>query len=460
MKKKLVALVASFSVLSICAAAVGVSLAKKADSVKGTLPLQSMTLDSTSDVYEIDSGVAHQVNIKNNKFDIVGYQAVASKFGSIKKATYGSYDYNGMIYNRSVINGFEYLTVNFTGGNLYYTFTDFLMEDMSFDQSNQLTSGTSVAAGGKAYFVVYNPSTTPVEIESLTVEYYCDSSIDAEMIFNKDSTTGGARSLAKVREYEDSFVKLTNNPYKYYNNYSRGHNVSEVHDNSWYRWNGIFFKQSDNYDVDFTFGMTIIGDYSRMIDESKFFHYGVWPQFNYVGSTGDDAKYGSYVMTYIGNDNYEPYGKDNALFPDDPYVKQSYTGRFFSYYDDYGYDPDNPDKPWEFCNPDIETVADGVTTFRQAYEQYNLPFWFVKFHVYIDTDISVDSPVCTTYINGIEMFTDELFYSYDMVNQPKIYLQTLPLHVVNYGIDAAGNRGENIDGVPYYGTFTYPRVID
>lgn len=454
MKKKLVALVTSFSVLSICAAAVGVSLAKKANSVKGTLPLQSMTLDSASDVYEIDSGVAHQVDIKNNKFDIVGYQAVASKFGSIKKATYGSYDYNGMIYNRSVINGFEYLTVNFSGvGNLYYTFTDFLMEDMSFDQSHQLTSGEPVAAGGKAYFVVYNTSETPVEIESLTVEYYCDASIDSEMIFNKNSTTGGARSLAKVREYEDSFVKLTNNPYKYYNNYSRGNDVSEDHDNSWYRWNGIFFKKSANYDVDFTFGMTIIGDYSRMIDESKFFHYGVWPQFNYEGSEGNRDKNGSYIMTYIGNDNYEPYGKDDALFPDDPLVQQSYSGRFFS---DYGW----YNSSWSFPDPDTTSIEDGSLTFREAYEQYNLPFWFIKFHVYIDTDISDESPVCTTYINGMQMFTSDLFYDYDMVNKPDIYLQTLPLHVVNYGIDAAGNRGENIDGVPYYGTFTYPRVID
>ena len=452
MKKKLVALVASFSVLSICAAAVGVSLAKKADSVKGTLPLQSMTLDSASDVYEIDSGVAHQVNIKNNKFDIVGYQAVASKFGSIKKATYGSYDYNGMIYNRSVINGFEYLTVNFTGGNLYYTFTDFLMEDMSFDQSNQLTSGTSVAAGGKAYFVVYNSSTTPVEIESLTVEYTCDSSIDDEMIFNKNSTTGGARSLAKVREYEDSFVKLTNNPYKYYNNYSVGEHVKEGVADSWYRWNGIYFAKSKGFTGgEFTFGMTIVGDYSRMVDESKVFHYGVWPQFNYVDSTGDD-KAGSYIMTYIGNDNYEPFPND-PLHPSDPYVSESYSGRFFS---DYGW----YDGKWKFPNPDATTIADGATTFREAYERYNLPFWYIEFHVYFDLVNSPDSPVCTTYINGMEMFTSELFYNYDMVNKPDIYIQTLPLHVVNYGITADGTRGENIDGEAYSGTFTYPRVID
>lgn len=451
MKKKTVGLITSLSILSVCAAAVGVSIANKAESVRGGGELFSMTLDKDSVVYPIDDGVAYQVDINTNKFDILGYAPVENKFGSIEKATYGSYDYNGMIYNRSVINGFEYLTVNFSGGNLYYTFTDFLMEDMSFDQSKQLTSGTCVPAGGKAYFVVYNPSTTPVEIESLKVEYYCDNSIDDEMIFNKNSTTGGARSLAKVREYEDSFVKLTNNPSKYLNNYSRGNDVSDAHDNSWYRWNGIFFKQSAYYDVDFTFGMTIIGDYSRMIDESKFFHYGVWPQFNYVGSAGDD-KDGSYIMTYIGNDNYEPYGKDDALFPEDPYVQQSYSGRFFS---DYGW----YNSSWSFPDPDTTSIEDGSLTFREAYEQYNLPFWFIKFHVYIDTNISTDSPVCTTYINGMQMFTSELFYDYDMVNKPDIYIQTLPLHVVNYGIDAAGNRGENIDGVPYYGTFTYPREI-
>ena len=112
----------------------------------------SMTLDQHSAVVEKDMGYYHQVTIKNNKFDIIGWTAADGKLGSIKKATYGGYTWNGMIYNRSVINGFTDLTVNFSGGELNYLFTDFLMEDMSFTNGSPLTSGVAVNSGNKPYF--------------------------------------------------------------------------------------------------------------------------------------------------------------------------------------------------------------------------------------------------------------------------------------------------------------------
>lgn len=417
----------------------------------------SMTLDSTSEVETKDEGYLHQITNKNNKFDMIGWTSVSGKLGSIKKATYGAYQYSGMIYNRSVINGFSELTVNFdsTQGDLYYLFTDFLMENMDFN-GNQLTSGSPVSANGKAYFLIYNPSTTPVDINSIKIDYSCDASVDDSMIFNKTSTLGGARSYAKSTILDDSFVTLENNPTKTTNNYSTGsHNG---HADTWYRWNGRYFANSDVLGTNFSFGMTIIGNISQMVDESKYFHYAVWPQFGFYNSEHEfQTSDGNYVQTYIGNDNYEPLGKDAALHPSDPYVKESYTGRFFT---DYGwYKDENDNYGWRFADPDLNFIDDGVTTFREAYEAYDLPFWFLKFDVRLENDL----PVCDVSINGFKLFTQEIFadpddnpygeLAYDKVNKPGLVIHSLPMHLVNYGVDADGNPGNS-----YTGTFTYPRL--
>ena len=231
MKKNAVLLLTSVSALCIGVAVAGLVLRNKPAFLRGDLSY-SMTLDSTSEVTSLDEGNIQQISIKNNKFDMIGYTAVSGKLGSIKKANYGSYQYNGMIYNRSVINGFKSLTVNFSGGTLSYLFTDFLMEDMDFD-GVALTSGVAVNPAGKPYFLIYNESTTPVTIDSIELEYDCDASVDAGMIFNKNSTKGGARSYAKRSVFEDSFVTLENNPTKTTNNYSPGQTGDHTHPDVW-----------------------------------------------------------------------------------------------------------------------------------------------------------------------------------------------------------------------------------
>ena len=54
----------------------------------------------------------------------------------------------------------------------------------------------------------------------------------------------------------------------------------------------------------------------------------------------------------------------------------------------------------------------------------------------------------------MKLFTQTMFEHYDIASHPVIYIYTLPMHLVNYGIDAEGNPDES-----YRGRFTYPRLI-
>ena len=439
MKRKMILFTSLTAVVTFSVATVIVLGHKQSVLSKGVESFH-MILDSSVEPVEKDGGYFHEVDIKNNKIDIIGYHEENGAFGKISREKCGDFTYNGMVYNRSVINGFDSLTVDFTGGTLYYVFTDFLMEDMSFYGHLTLTSNQPVAVPeGKAYFIIYNNSETPITINSIDIKYDCDGSIDREMIFNKDSQKGGARSLSKRSDFLDSYVELENNPLINNNNYSTGsHNG---YSDTWYRWNGRYLSKSANLGAEFSFGMTIMGDFSRVCDTSKVFHYAVWPQFNYEGSA--ENLNNTYVQTYIGNDNYEPLGAANALHPTDPYVQQSYTGRFFTDYGLYN-------SVWQFANPDTEFIADGVTTYRQAYEAFDLPFWFLKF----DVRLTDDQPVCDVYINGFHLFTQDIFEHYDNATKPSIYIHSLPMHIVNYGVDADGTPDES-----YVGRFTYPRSI-
>ena len=411
----------------------------------GDKTLSHILLDADTQVVAKDEGYLHQSDVKGTKIDMIGFTDANGSFGSIKKDTYGSYEWNGMVYNRSVINDFESITVNFEGGALYCVFTDFLMEDMDFDSDEALVSGQALAVPeGKAHFLLYTTSTTPVSIDSIDIAYGCDGGIDDTMIFDQNSTLGGARSLAKRTDLQLGYVELENNPTLHTNNYSTGSHGG--HADSWYRFNGRYFANSAALGTDFSFGMTIIGNISQILDESKYFHYNVWPQLTYEGST-EDPNY-SYIQTYIGNDNYEPLGADHPLHPSDPYTKASYSGRFFT---DYNWFNNN----WEFADPDVICIADGVTTFREAYEAYTLPYWFVKIHVYIgENDEHVETVLADVFINGFHLFTQEVFENYDVEAKPAISIKSLPMHVVNYGVDAEGNPADS-----YVGSFTYPRLI-
>ena len=499
MNKKLLALVTTTVTASICLGVVMVAINRNDMFAKGELEY-SITLNDKSAVKSKDMGYLHQITVKNNKFDMIGWSSEGGNLGSIKQDTYGDYTYKGMIYNRSVINGFKQLTVKFSGGDLYYVFTDFLMEDMSFN-GTQLTSEVAVSVpNNEAYFLVYTSSTDPVDIDYVTVRYECDASVDASMIFNKDSTKGGARSVSSSSVFEDSFVTLTNNPTLHTNNYSTGKHDGHTNNDSWYRWNGRYFAYSGDLGTHFSFGTTIIGNISQVVgahteEADNYFHFGVWPQFTY-GDTLDERKENAeYEMIYIGNDNYEPLGKDEALRPSDPYTKQSYAGRFYTVFENYEWHlwsdtaedeykeggvvkkfatvaearafikalPEEQKSDWvpyaydaKFLDPDTNTVVGGSTTLRQAYEAYTLPYWFVRFDVYLaENDIEEMVPYCDAYINGFKIFSSEIFPSgYDTDTNPGIHIHSLPMHVVNFGKDIDGNPASK-----YEGTFTYPRFI-
>ena len=437
-----------FSAMTISVAGTGILIGAQtyASQIVRGGAVSHIVLNSSDGVVEKDEGYLHQIDVKGNKIDMIGYSDKGGDFGSIKKATYGTYKFNGIVYNRSVINGFSSLTVTFDGGDLYYVFTDFLMEDMNFDGANALVSGEAVnVPDGEAYFLIYNTSETPVNIDSIDIAYSCDGSIDTQMLFNQNSSlSGGARSYAKRADRELGYVELENNPTKSTNNYSPGKTGGHANKDSWYRFNGRYFGESKDLGTDFTLGMTVIGNISQVIDPNKYFHYNVWPQFTY----GDDND-AQWMQSYIGNDNYEPLGKDHALRPDDPYVLQSYPGRFFTDYRNVG-DDKNP--IWQFVDPDVAIVYNGTKTLREAYETYPLPYWFVKFHVYLDED---NDPKCDVFINGFHVASDWVFEHYDTVNTPSIRIRTLPMHVVNYGVDVEGNPADS-----YVGSFTYPRLVD
>ena len=454
MKKKVVLVLTSASTLTMSALAMFI-VPKMNENAKANPPTYTISLDSGVNLVEKDKGYLRQASVKNNKFDVIGYGENAEGFCTIAKQSHDltthtgevsdKYTFEGMVYNRSVINGFTSLTVTFSGGLLYYKLTDFLMEDMNFsDTSHPLTSGMEVSVNdGEAYFVVYTQSTTPVAIESIDIEYECNGNIDGEMMFNKNTALGGARSVSKRFTKEDSFIELENNPTLNTNNHSTGFDidsVKKIHPDAWYRWNGRFFTDSGVLGTEFTFGMTIIGNISQVLDETDYFHYAVWPQFTYAGDSEEP-----WVQTYIGNDNYEPLGKDGALHPSDPYVNEAYTGRFFTNYGYYSGD-------WLFANPDTELIADGSMTFRKAYEQYVLPFWYLEFHVYLNGE---NNAWCDIKINGMKVYSSYIFENYDKVNTPLLTIKTMPLHVVNYGQDDSELPRDS-----YVGTFTYPRFIN
>ena len=455
MKKKSLLLITSFATFAVAAAVISVSSFSDSAFGSGLGSSSVITLDSSSlvSVYA-DDDLISQANVRNNKFDFVGYSSTGGALGSIKKEQYGSKEYRGMIYNRSVINGFESLEVKFSGGPLEYVFTDFLMEDMSFASGTPLQSEVPVdVLNNKGYFIIYTTDDSVVNIDKVEVKYACDGSIDDEMIYNKNTSLGGARSVSKSFKKEDSFIELENNPTKYTNNYSdpNGNHVSPNHKDPWYRWNGKYFTDSEDLGTEFYFSMTIVGRYSSMVDESQNFHYNVWPQFSY-GDSSDEQ----WVQTYIGNDNYEPLGGAHALHPSDPHAQNSFSGRFFTNYDCYNsnWEIDYTHGSVLFADPDQVKVPDPLNptmTLRQAYEAFDMPFWHLKFHVYLDED---SDPMVDIFINGIMVYQTYIFEHYDTVNKPSIHIHTLPMHLINYGVDSDGNPAPS-----YKGWFTYPRLI-
>lgn len=409
----------------------------------------SMLFDDSSNVVSKDSGYYHQAEIKNNKIDIIGYTSSSGNFASISEVTYGTganaVTYPGMVYNRSIINGFIGLTVNYSGATLLYSFSEYLMEDMAYNTANTITNGTKIIPPVNSYyFTIWNPSSSASNITSIQIDYQCDNSGDSTMIFNKSSYAGGARSIGRNIVKDDSFLEFDNNPTKYQNNYSAYNKMTggHTHYDEWYRWNGYYMANSALLGTHFELHTTIIGNISQMIDPDNYFHFAPWPEFNFEGGSDET---GGYIMTYIGNDNYEPLGHDSPdRIKTNSYGDESYAGRFYTIYD-----YDSAVNNWTFYDPDTHYVLnDSTVTFRQAFETYKLPFWHVKFVVNGDD--------CDIYINNFHIQNTYIFGE-DNNDQPiyhgeSIYVSKFQFHAVNF------SHAAETDGTPYHAFYTYPRV--
>ena len=465
MKKNIFVALSSLGILAIAGTVCFATLSPNGLSLLANGNPYEMTFNDKSQIVALDDGYLHEYEIKNNLVDFIGWEEGTSDLGVIKQKTHtytgGSTTYRGMVFNKSIINGFISLKVNFTGGSLYYKFTDYLMEDMNFTVGgvNTVTSNTAIQADGKPYFILYTDSTTGVNLESIHVEYECDGSIDSEFIFDKNTNLGGARSISKSYKLKDSFIEMESNPLANTNCYSTGTNPDSGYSNTWYRWNGREFNYTaaqhsagaiydlgDNFDIH----TTILGNISQAVYahtsvEDNYFHFAVWPEFSINNvDPADDL----WVTPYIGNDNYEPLGKDDPnRVHTSGHGNYSYAGRFFAQYIWLG------GTQWEFGDPDVLTTLDGSKTLRQAYEAFNLPFWHLKF--------AVANGVVTTYINGFAL--EETMLKYEEVagedvntydpETDSLSIWRWPMMTVNYA-DTDRNPAAS-----YKSLFTYPRIV-
>ncbi|MBO4856687.1 MAG: hypothetical protein J5511_04915 [Bacilli bacterium] len=407
-----------------------------------------LVLDGNTEISEEDYGYYYSATVKTNEFDLIGYTPVSNKLGNIKKRNYnGVYDYNGMVYNRSVINGFTSMTIKYTGASLYYKLTDYLMQDMVFDKANLVTSNIEIqVANNEAYFILYtDDTTTGVDIESITLNCLCDSSIDNEMIFNENSNIWSARSSSSKKVWGYNFVELTNNPGSTQNNYSTGSHGG--HDDVWYRWNGQAFRYSSNLGTRFSINTTILGNISQAVNAygnaiDNYFNYSVWPEI--FMTDADNNKVGeNWEYAYIGNDNYEPLGKDSPdRIHQDLYGNYSYSGRFFTTYKDYGTDG------WQFADPDTTIVKNGTKTYREAYNTFNLPYWYIRYE--FEADPVTGNVSSKVFVNGFQIsYYEDFFDNYQ--EGYNFHINTYHMHCVNYGTNSQNAN-------KYKGVFTYPRI--
>ena len=400
-----------------------------------------ITISSLSAATDLDDNPYwKQLNVRNNLFDFLGASEESEGF-TIEQRTYGvdSVTYKGLAYNRSIINGFSTFSVTYSGDPLYVSFTEYLMEDMSFVENDiHRVNSTQIydVNAENGYFVLYTSGSA--HITSLDITYSCDQSLDASLLYTAgDTTIRNARSVPKNYSFSHDLIDIENKPTKDTCNYSTGSMGGNA--KSWYRWNGLDFASEKDIGTEFSIHTTIIGNISYATDSSKNFHYAVWPMFN---QKSKDLSNEGWVMTYIGNDNYEPMGKDNPnRINKDKNANYSYTGRFFGVYDWI-----EEDKTWGFVNPDSTLTQDGSgKTLREAYETYTLPFWHVEFQVKNNT--------YKIFINGfcVEEY-DGIFDESNYVPGEALYVRRMDFHLVNYGI------AKDTPAESYTGTFTTPRI--
>ena len=443
MKKKNIILLSLASAASIAAVSVLCLNATGRFSFlsKATGDASKISISSLSGATNLDDNPYwKQLNVRNNLFDFLGASEENNGF-TISQRAYGADGlvYKGLVYNRSIINGFSTFSVTYSGSPLFVAFSEYLMEDMSFpeDAAHLVASSAIVNVDAKdGYFVLYTSGTT--HISSLDITYTCDESLDASLLYTaEDTTVRYARSVPKKYSFNHDLIDIENNPTANTCNYSTG--SMGDHAKSWYRWNGLDFGSEKVIGTEFSIHTTIIGNISYMTDSSKHFHYAVWPMFNQKSKNLSNE---GWLMTYIGNDNYEPLGKDdpNRILKD-AYADYSYAGRFYGVYDWI-----EADKTWAFVNPDETMTQDkSGKTLRQAYETFTLPFWHVEFQVKNNSYRILINGFCIEEYDGI-------FEDTNYVPGEALYVRRMDFHVVNYGTDL------DTPDASYSGTFTTPRI--
>ena len=399
-----------------------------------------LKFDKDTELTSRDGGLVDEVDMTGYTFEFVGRSDKSNKFGALSKFEANLKKYNGHFYNKTIMNGLKSINVKYSGEALYFVFTDYLMEDLSFAKStaNRMISGKDYEApNGYRYFMVFTDSENESEIESISVKVDKEEAFFDDRVYGDKKTYAYNRSSAKSVKQDDGFYELETRPQIDNNNYAHGTDASHPNDYAWYRWNGLDLQSSEIFDTnDGEIQMTIVGDFSYMADESKLFNYHLWIEFEYLSAIENDYVDGGWVYMVLGNDNYEPMGHDdpnrvNKSFSD------NYAGRFFTR---YGIDDRYPDQ-WRFEDPDYATVKDG-RTYREVYESMAYPYWDIRF--------KVDGEDCATFINGVELDTIGIFDDGEHTNEA-VRVKRMMIGGINYG---------NPDGSPqasYKGTFTKPR---
>jgi len=396
----------------------------------------SISLDSKDGIVSADEGHMHQLTKDENVFDFYGWEEVESALGGIKKNEHGTYVYDGMIYNRTSLYGVKNIMVNFDDAkDLYLYKSTQLFEEVNLpkDDDHKILKNTKYEFGeNDYYFVLYTDSEEAVSINKIVFEYAEDHT--SPNYLYEELTLNNARSVAKSKSVAGDLINIENNPLSNTNNYSQG-KMGE-HDCAWYRWNGVDLPNSKELGYEFEVQTTILGNTSYMCDDSKFFNYSVWIELEDV--TTGVREYWDYAI--IGNDNYEPLGKENAVHPEDKYVEQAYPGRFYT---SYVYE----NNKLLFANPDTHKILSEDMTLREAYEENKLPVWNVHFKF-------KDSKTYVTINNKVITVMDQFDWEGDEASPTDTFrIARMELHLVNYG---------NPDGSPkdsYTGSFSVPRIL-
>ena len=399
-----------------------------------------LKFDKNSSLISRDGGLVDELEMSGYTFEFVGRKDKANKFGSLLKFEVNSKKYNGHFYNKTIMNGLKTINVKYTGVALYFIFTDYLMEDLSFAKStaNRMISGKDYEApNGYRYFMVFTDSENESDIESISIKVDKEEAFFDDRVYGNKTTYAYNRSPAKSVKQDDGFYELETRHQSDNNNYAHGTDANHTNDFSWYRWNGLDLQSSERFNTnDGEIQMTIVGDFSYMVDESKLFNYHLWIEFEYYDTAQSDYVGGGWVYMVLGNDNYEPLGHDNPDRVNDSY-DDNFSGRFFTR---YGFDDRYPGQ-WRFEDPDYATTKDG-RTYREAYESMPYPYWDIRFQV--------SGEDCATFINGVELDTVEIFGNGEHTNEP-VRVKRMMIGGINYG---------NTNGTPqasYKGTFTKPR---